>query len=714
MSRAPRTIPCLAVLAVAVGAVLFTLRPAARELRGDEGTYVAMAASLARDFDLVFDAPDLAWAESRERPELALILQRTGHGVTYSKPILYPLLAAPLQAVFGSWGAALFNLLALVGAVAIARVAVADRPRGSREGSERDALWTFVATGLALVYVPWRMTEALQFALALAGLALTFATLRGAPAPARGGGTAGAILLGLLISLREPNALVALVPVAAAFLAARPRLGLRWLATTAAAYGAVVLLTWGLTGAPNPYKAPRSTFTAETGFPVKDAAPATARFESTAELATSTLGVRPDADPRTSAYAALYFLVGRHTGLVWYFPAFLVFGIAALASADRSGRVALAGFAALALFYLVWMPGNYFGGETFVGNRYSLAALPLLFVAPTRLPGRGALLASWALAFVVAASAFASVARAGASDPTSQSHTHAGLFRLLPYESTAAHLDGRRDRYWAGDFVRFTDPFAGAAAWSFELAAGRPAAELEIATRRPGPIHLLVNGSVTGLELEVQQGWGGWRRERFPLSAHADGSSGGPIRLEPAAAWRRHRFWWSPEALYEVRMVRLRLLGTGAPEATARVRYLGRSAAPEQGFERQLLSLDRSGAPVAGGELAMRLEVANRGGFVWTPAATLPTQVGLRFVRLDGAEAGRVIDRRFALPGPVAPGETLSLPIATSWPAVAGRYRATLDLVLEDVAWFGEKLGEPLARAEIEVSAAPAEEPALR
>ena len=45
---------------------------------------------------------------------------------------------------------------------------------------------------------------------------------------------------------------------------------------------------------------------------------------------------------------------------------------------------------------------------------------------------------------------------------------------------------------------------------------------------------------------------------------------------------------------------------------------------------------------------------------------------------------------------------------------MAGRYRATLDLVLEDVAWFGEKLGEPLARAEIEVSAAPAEEPAPR
>ena len=206
------------------------------------------------------------------------------------------------------------------------------------------------------------MTEALQFALALAGLALTFATLRGASVPARRGGTAGAILLGLLISLREPNALVALVPVAAAFLVARPRLGLRWLATTAAAYGAVVLLTWGLTGAPNPYKAPRSTFTAATGFPVTDASPAAARFDSTAELATSTLGVRPDVDPGMSAYAALYFLVGRHTGLVWYFPAFLVFGVATLGSADRSGRVALAGFAALALFYLVWMPGNYFGG----------------------------------------------------------------------------------------------------------------------------------------------------------------------------------------------------------------------------------------------------------------------------------------------------------------------------------------------------------------
>ena len=122
------------------------------------------------------------------------------------------------------------------------------------------------------------------------------------------------------------------------------------------------------------------------------------------------------------------------------------------------------------------MPANYFGGETFLGNRYILAAYPCLLIALPRLPSRRILLTIWALAAVVGGSALASQLRFGALDATSQAHTSAGIFRLLPYESTASNLDGRRDRYWAGDFVRFVDPFATAEAWSFTLESRRPAA----------------------------------------------------------------------------------------------------------------------------------------------------------------------------------------------------------------------------------------------
>ena len=73
-----------------------------------------MAASLARDFDLAFTAADRTWAESHPGGSVALILERTGHGLAYSKPVLYPLLAAPFVGLFGDWGAALLNLLVLL------------------------------------------------------------------------------------------------------------------------------------------------------------------------------------------------------------------------------------------------------------------------------------------------------------------------------------------------------------------------------------------------------------------------------------------------------------------------------------------------------------------------------------------------------------------------------------------------------------------------
>ena len=80
-------------------------------------------------------------------------------------------------------------------------------------------------------------------------------------------------------------------------------------------------LTAAATGAINPYKAARATFTAELGWPAGAGAErALARFDDPADLATSTLGALPRLEPGRSAFAALYFLVGRHTGLLRLLP----------------------------------------------------------------------------------------------------------------------------------------------------------------------------------------------------------------------------------------------------------------------------------------------------------------------------------------------------------------------------------------------------------
>ena len=87
-------------------------RFAAEELRGDEGTYVAMTASLAHDRDLEFGEADAARARAHAGGE-TVILQRTPSGVAYSKPVVYPLVAAAFFAAAGERGMAVANALVL-------------------------------------------------------------------------------------------------------------------------------------------------------------------------------------------------------------------------------------------------------------------------------------------------------------------------------------------------------------------------------------------------------------------------------------------------------------------------------------------------------------------------------------------------------------------------------------------------------------------------
>jgi hypothetical protein len=710
MPRIPVRTLLAAIAAVALFGALAALRDRSGALRGDEGSYVAMAASLARDGDLLFGAADEAWARARPERPAALILERTPRGVAYSKPILYPLLAAPFYAVAGDAGFWLFHLLVVGVALTLARAALARRAGG-------DAAWPtvllFAAASTVVPYFAWRMTESLQVALATAGLALALSGELG-PAPAAPSGWAerrlaspaapwvGTALLGLLAALREPNAAVAAVPLLAVAAAGRLRRAAALAVTAAAAYGAVVLLTWALTGAPNPYKAPRATFNGDTGYPASAAAAAMARFETPEYLATSSLGAVPVWTPRRSAYAAFYFLVGRHSGLLAYFPAALALLAAAFAASDRAGRAALAGFAATAGFYLLYWPANYFGGETFVGNRYLMAAYPCLLFAPARLPSRRARAIAWAIGFVAAGSALVSMATARERDrgSQSQSHAHAGLFRLLPYESTASHIEGRRDRYWAGDFVRFVDPFAAVDRAHFELVAGAPAAELEIATSWSGsPLRLMVTSTAPDAVLELSD-W--FERDAIRLAPRA-GGSGGSVEWRPSPAWRRHPFWWpSGDVPYATRLVRFRLT-SATPGATARVRYLGREGVPAKGFEREVARVELPAAVAAGARTAIPVEVDHRGGWTWSSQATLPVYLGASLVALEGD--GRW-EFRAPLPAAVAPGERLATTIEIDWPPRPGRYRLTVDLVLEEVAWFAERVGAPLAEGEVTVAPA--------
>ena len=205
-----------------VFAALSILRNSWTSVAGDEGTYLAMASSLAFDGDLAFESADLARLEAGPGGGRdTLILQSTHRGVTYSKPILYPLFAAPFYRVFGEWGLVLFNSVALGGALWLAGGYL---ERRTAKAEAALLLTTFVGVSVLIPYVGWKTFDLFQAALSLAGLVLCLGALRPATRDSMGRARwvvehrlapwCGAVLLGFLISIRYPNALLLLAVVA--------------------------------------------------------------------------------------------------------------------------------------------------------------------------------------------------------------------------------------------------------------------------------------------------------------------------------------------------------------------------------------------------------------------------------------------------------------------------------------------------------------------
>lgn len=690
----------LAAVSLAFVAFAAARRDSLSTVLGDESTYLAMAESLAGDGDLWFTADDAErLSPYAGTPRGTVILQTVGHRVAYSKPILYPVLAAPVVALAGDGGLFLFNALALALAAFLAWRFL--RRLGDGEAAMLTVV-TFVGASALLAQVGWRMSDLLLACLALGGLALVLEPLRGA-ATWRGSAWIGGAALGLLVSTRLPNLLVLLAALAALWLAGRRRRAVHVAVAAALALLAVGAAGRWAAGTSSPYRAVRSSFDGSEGYPV-DPQAASYQYFFTRD-STQQMTWKPDWKPRVTAYSALYFFIGRHSGVLWYFPAAVALLLTALRRPDRATLALLGGMAALVGFYLVWWPDNYFGGSAFLGNRYFLSAYPLLLVALPRLPGKGLLALSWGLAAIVGGSVALALAAPPLPGWGSQSHVAAGLLRRLPYESTARAIDGRRDRYWAGDLVRFVDPIAAVGPDGFSLRVGEAPAELLLVTSVGDPSTLLrYRTRGRGLDLLVSDRRG---ERRYPLNGGGDVRRG-TLAVELAAAWRRHPYWWAPDTVYAARSVRLAVVpAAGAPAEPAAdaghvaLWYGGPPSLVERGF--------RYGGPAprlpvtatAGATTEVALRLRNTSPVPWHRGGALPVRLAYRLAPLGG---GPVVEgERVDLPADVPSGDPVDLTLPIEWPEVAGRYRLDVDLVIDDYAWFADRLGHPIASAETTV-----------
>lgn len=415
----------------------------------DEPAYVMMTQSIWHDHDLAFDRRDLdrAYRIWDQGPNgLVLVTNDGGKTMRYGKPFIYPLAAVPFYAVFGVQGMVIFNM-----ALFLAVLWAAWWFWRRESGHVGLFLGGFFFASAAFCYVFWLHPEVFDMACAFFPLLLWQVVRRRQvwswrePALL---GIAGLVLAAGFVS-KEPIGVLA-APIGIDLLWQRRFRGLLAFAAPGLVGLALLLAAqWHLTRSTSPYRGvQRQSF--ESQYPLESQRDFWALYRNTSFGSWSALGI--ETTPRIFLYDLGYFVFGRHTGLLPYFP-FALFTVALylVGPKDRSRHLLLAAIVAYCLVLLVLRPNNYQGGMGAVGNRYFAGIYPALLFLPGRIAARRSLLLPFAAAGLWTAAVVAVPLMQLAPEPTLQAHARAAAFQALPLELTLlAKIPGTYLRAWPG------------------------------------------------------------------------------------------------------------------------------------------------------------------------------------------------------------------------------------------------------------------------
>jgi hypothetical protein len=436
MRQKPLHALCLGLVLLGLSATIYKIHfppgPVA-----DEPAYVMMTQSLWHDHDLTYDGVDLLRAYRLwDQGPYGVILFTTDGGKTmhYGKPFVYSLAAVPFYALFGTQGLVIFNM-----ALYLAMVGAAFWFFKDENGHLGLLLAGFFFASVSFVYVFWMQPEVFNMACAFFPL-LIWHALRKKGAWERRDyllmGLAGLLLAAGFVS-KEPTILLG-APIAIDLAWQRRFKGLLALALPSALGLALLLaVQWRATGTWSPYRnVQRRSF--ETEYPIESEKDLWALYRGTSFGSWSGLGVQTT--PRLLVKDLGYFAVGRHTGLLPYFPfALFVLGLYLFGPKDRTRHLLLAAVAGYCVVILAMRPDNYHGGSGFLGNRYFASVYPALLFLPGRLAARKSLLLPFAAAGLWTAAVVAVPLQQIAPEMTLQSHTRMPTFQWLPLELSLLH-----------------------------------------------------------------------------------------------------------------------------------------------------------------------------------------------------------------------------------------------------------------------------------
>lgn len=345
---------------------------------GDESTHLSIALSIWNDADLEYTKRDIEYfadlIPGEEGPRSAFLKYGTDDKIYYAKPIIFGVLSAPFVGLLGIQGIYVLNLMILAG---IGIVAI--RALEPHLGAVRTLV---VTTGLLLLspFIAW--TPIAHPDLLIAGLLATGGYLIAGPEGNFARKLVGALILGLAIYEK-----ITFGPIAVAILITqigREGSGKIFI-LLAVMFGAWLLpssVHYFQDGNFSAYKGlrflargPEGAFPLQSrwqGLPADFQPSDPFGIRSVAEAVIGNLGLLP----QKLADAA----VGRQTGLVLYFPLLLIM-VCWLATRFtwRAALVMAAFFGYLMLNWLAF-PTNGYGGAGTYGPRYTMQAMPVVFI----------------------------------------------------------------------------------------------------------------------------------------------------------------------------------------------------------------------------------------------------------------------------------------------------------------------------------------------
>lgn len=473
-------------------------------IKGDEATYVGMAASLGHDGDFTFSAADYqrfrGWFS--QGPEGIFLKQDDVGALHFGKAYVYGILAAPFS-LAGRRGLFAFNLICLGMTIAGGFWWLA---RPDRRGAALLASVLFATAAITPLYAAWLTSDLLNYALVFMAFVVGWPR-RGGPTVSTARMVAAVVILAAATFSKPLNVLLAAPLVMGA--GDHWRAGARSLVLFAALVAAMFTVNAVISGGdPNYQGGNRRTF--YTHFPYDE----DGHTFGTAGISRATnidIDIPDASDGRWAAFPAnlWYFLAGRHFGVIafgWpWLCAVVAWAVGQRVKLWREWMLLLA-VAATAVATILWMPYTWFGGGGPVGNRYFLSlAAALFFLWPPSASARWAVVLAGGLVFVTP-SLVQPFTVAGQPWRASRS----APFQLLPLELTGASdfpviLDRTRGGVPQGQrpplFIAFLDdiPTVARSGW---IVVPRPA-RTEMLARSPEPIDSMTMGLKSETACEI-------------------------------------------------------------------------------------------------------------------------------------------------------------------------------------------------------------------